>query len=115
VFIFAGAISVEDDYICLTAVSESGEAEAPFAARLSEFWTKMLREFPDEFEKVYAETIEFESKGNKQSRQYLCEEEVVSLVTEQMKLFGIDHEEVDLDDRWSKYEASPTEWWQIEH
>jgi hypothetical protein len=32
-----------------------------------------------------------------------------------MKLFGIDHEEVDLDDRWSKYEASPTEWWQIEH
>lgn len=103
------------EYVRLTTLSQPGETEEAFSARLSQFWTKMLREFPDDFEKVYAETIEFEAVGRSVSRQYLCEESAVETVVAEMKKSGIDHEEVDLDDRWTKYEASPTEWWQIEH
>lgn len=106
---------MEVEFLCLTVSSGAGESESAFAARLSEFWTKMLREFSDDFEKVYAETIEFETKGDKQTRQYLCEEDAIEQVVRQLKLANIDHDEIDPDDRWSKYEASPNEWWQIEH
>jgi hypothetical protein len=106
---------MEDEFLCITATSRDGENQADFSARLSQFWTHMLRGFPDDFERVYAETIEFEEDGDRFSRQYLCEECVVDLVLSEMKRAGIDHEEVDRDDRWSKYEATPTEWWQIEH
>ncbi len=106
---------MDDEFLCITVISKGDESSSEFAARLSEFWTKMLREFPDDFEKVYAETIEFEKRHDKQTRQYLCEEDAVEIVLREMKLADIAHDEVDLDDRWSKYEAAPTEWWQIEH
>jgi hypothetical protein len=106
---------LEDEFLCLTVVSQPGESESAFAARLSEFWTKMLREFPDDFEKVYAETIEFEEDKETLTRQYLCEESAIDVVTRELKKGGIDHQEIDPDDKWSKYEAAPTEWWQIEH
>lgn len=106
---------MDDEFVCLTALSRPKESEHDFSARLSEFWTSMLRAFPDEFEKVYAETIAFEKEGTLLKRQYLCEESAVELVLTEMRKAGLDHEPVDLDDRWSKYEASPTEWWQIEH
>lgn len=106
---------MDDEFLCLTVQSEPGEDESAFAARLSLFWTHMLRTFPDEFEGVYAETIEFESEEDCVTRQYLCLEPALDRVVEQLAAAGIKYADVDRDDRWSKYEASPSEWWQIEH
>src|SRR5204863_211846 len=57
-----------EDYVCVTVRSHPGEPEAEFAARLSRFWTHMLRNRPDEFERVYAETTQFERPGDRLSR-----------------------------------------------
>src|SRR5437867_3986510 len=44
-----------DEYLCLTLLAQAGESETDFKARLSAFWTRMLRERRSEFEQVYAE------------------------------------------------------------
>ena len=41
-----------DEYLCLTVLSRPSEPDAEFKARLSAFWTTMLRTRPDDFEKV---------------------------------------------------------------
>lgn len=99
----------------IVAVSRDGESRENFSARLSEFWTHMLREFKADFEKVYAETIEFEQVQERFQRDYLCQEDVVSLVVREMESARIDHQPVDFEDRWNKYEAIASEWMQIEH
>jgi isochorismate hydrolase len=106
---------VSDEYLCLTVQSRPGEAESDFKARLSQFWTGMLRNFPDQFEKVYAETVQFESDNTQLRRQYLFESSVANLLEEEMRKAGVDHEPIDRDDVYSKYEATPPEWMWIEH
>jgi len=102
-------------YLCLTVQSRPGEGVNDFKSRLSQFWTTMLREQPDAFEKVYAETVEFESAAGRLTRQYLFESEIADLLLAQLALAGIDHEELDEDDTYSKYEATPPDWMWIEH
>lgn len=104
------------DYLCLTVVSNPGEEPAAFSARLSQFWTRMLRERKTDFEKVYAETTEFEeAHGVRVSRQYLVEASVAGLLEQEFKTAGIEHEPIDRDEVFSKYEATPPEWMWIEH
>ena len=104
-----------DEYLCITVVSQPGEAQADFAARLSRFWTHMLRNHPDEFGKVYAETTAFGHQGESVTRQYLVEEGVVDLLEREFQAAGIGHEPIDRDDTYSKYEATPPDWMWIEH
>src|SRR6266516_7796729 len=76
----AGAVrmmTAMDDYLCITVTSRPGEPKADFAARLSHFWTHMLRTHKLEFEKVYAETTAFGTQGESVTRQYLVEADVV--------------------------------------
>jgi hypothetical protein len=105
-----------DEYLCLTVLSRSGETAAKFAARLSQFWTRMLRERPAEFEKVYAETTAFENEpGAVLSRKYLVAIEVADIFADEMIATGIGHLPVDHHETYSKYEATPPEWMQVEH
>jgi hypothetical protein len=104
-----------DDYVCITVVSAPGENEAAFAARLSRFWTHMLRNYKSDFEKVYAETTAFEEQGGCLSRQYLAQEKVVSLLERELQAAGLAFEPIDREEVFSKYEAVPPEWMQIEH
>jgi hypothetical protein len=104
-----------DDYLCITILSRPGETQEAFAGRLSAFWTHMLRDNKDDFEKVYAETTSFERHGEKWGRQYLMMQEVADLVEKELHAAGLDHEPIDHDDVYSKYEATPPEWMQIEH
>jgi hypothetical protein len=104
-----------DEFVCLTVRSAAGESEGEFSARLSRFWTHMLRTRKDDFEKVYAETTEFEPSGGRLTRKYAVREEVVGLLEEEMAKAGLEHEPVDLDERYSKYETVAPEWMQIEH
>lgn len=104
-----------EEFARIVAVSQDGESQESFSARLSEFWTHMLRDRKSDFEKVYAETIAFEHVAGCWQRQYLCQEDVVPVVLHEMQAAKIDHEPVDPDDRWNKYEAVRSEWMQIEH
>jgi hypothetical protein len=104
-----------DEYVCITVRSRSGEAQADFAARLSRFWTHLLRNRKPDFEKVYAETTSFEETEDGWSRQYLARLDVVDVVETELRTAGLDFEPIDRDELYSKYEAVPPEWMQIEH
>jgi hypothetical protein len=104
-----------DEYLCLTVLSKPAESRPDFAARLSQFWTHMLRTHPAEFEKVYAETTAFGSEGDRVSRQYLVEHTVVDLLEREFAAAGLEHESIDRDDVFSKFEAAPPDWMWIEH
>jgi hypothetical protein len=104
-----------DEFVCLTVRSAPGEAQADFSARLSRFWTHMLRTRPDDFEKVYAETTAFEPAGDRLARTYAVREEVVALLERELAAAGVEHDPVDRDEAYSKYEITAPDWMQIEH
>ncbi len=104
-----------DEYLCLTVLSRTGEAEAEFKTRLSEFWSAMLRAKPDEFEKVYAEAAKFEECDGRLGRRYLIESGVADGLSADLVRGGLEHLPLDSDDLYSKYEAAPPEWFWIEH
>jgi hypothetical protein len=104
-----------DEYLCLTLLSDAGEEQSAFALRLSRFWTQMLRTRRDDFAKVYAERTAFENDAGRWTRQYLVEESVLSLLERELGGAGIQFAAIDRDDVFSKYEATPPEWMQIEH
>jgi hypothetical protein len=104
-----------DEFVCITVLSQPGEGQAAFAARLSRFWTHMLRNFKSNFEQVYAETTEFEDQDGRWSRQYLAAAAVIDLLEQELRAAGLDLEPIDRDEVYSKYEAVPPEWMQIEH
>ena len=104
-----------DEYLCLTLLSRPAESQADFKARLSAFWTRMLREKPDDFEKVYAETVAFERQTDRLSRRYLVEAAAIDALTRELSAAGLDFAPIDPDDLYSKYEAAPPDWFWIEH
>ena len=104
-----------DDYVCITVLSKPAESEFDFGARLSRLWTLMLSGHKADFERVYAETTRFEPHGDRLTRKYLAQASVVPLLEAKLAAAGIEHEPIDPDDRYTKYEASPPEWMQIEH
>jgi hypothetical protein len=104
-----------DDYLCITVTSKPAEGQSDFAARLSRFWTHMLRTHPAEFARVYAETTAFGAADGKVTRQYLVEQAVAELREREFAAAGIGHEPIDRDDCYSKYEATPPDWMWIEH
>ena len=104
-----------EEYLCITVQSHPGESKDSFKTRLSTLWSSMLRQDEDRFEKVYAETAKFEEKDSRLTRQYLMEEGVVDEVERRLLEAGVDFSPIDREDRFSKYEAAPPEWMQIEH
>jgi len=104
-----------DDYLCITVVSRPGETQSDFAARLSQFWTHMLRHHKADFEKVYAETTAFGAQGGSVTRQYLVQAVVVDLLEREFAGAGIGHATIDREDAYSKFEATPPDWMWIEH
>lgn len=103
------------DHVCITVLSNPGESSPEFSARLSKFWTHMLRTRLDDFEKVYAETTEFEEQSDCLSRQYLAELSVADTLELELRAAGLSHSPIDRDDLYSKYEAVSPHWMQIEH
>lgn len=104
-----------DDYLCITVHSRPDEPAAAFSARLSAFWSGMLRHYPDDFERVYAETTKFEEHAGRLSRQYLAEAVVADMLEREFGAADLSFDPLDRMDLYSKYEASPPGWMQIEH
>ncbi len=103
------------EYVCLTLLAEAGETEAGFKSRLAVFWTHMLRNKPDDYERVYAEATRFGATGGHVSRQYMVEADASDVVTAEVAALGLAFVPVDPDDTYSKYEAASPDWCQIEH
>ncbi|HJZ56384.1 MAG TPA: hypothetical protein VKE74_15575 [Gemmataceae bacterium] len=104
-----------DEYLCVTLLARPGESETEFKARLTAFWTHMLRSRPDDYAKVYAEATAFGTAGGRVSRQYMVEAGVVGVLTNELSAAGVEYVPVDEDDTYSKYEAAPPDWFWIEH
>ena len=104
-----------DEYVSISVCSRAGETEDAFSARLSLFWTGMLRDHKEDFEKVYAETTEFEEHEGRLLRIYLAEDDVIDLLERSLSAGEIDYLPIDREDTYSKYEAVSPDWMQIEH
>jgi len=104
-----------DEFVCLTLLAEPDESEAAFRSRLTAFWTHMLRTRPDEYEQVYAEAKEYEETGGLVSKQYMIRPAVADVLAGELTAKGMAFAEIDLDDTYSKAEASSSEWFQIPH
>lgn len=103
------------EYLCITLVSEPGEGEAAFKARLAAFWTHMIRNRPDDYEKVYAEATAFGSDEGCVSRQYMVEAAALDAILKELTAKRVAHLTVDRDETYSKYEAVSPDWFQIDH
>src|SRR5258708_5438872 len=97
-----------DEYVCITVLSRPSEGQGEFAARLSRFWTQMLRQCKADFEKVYAETTVFEECENGWSRQYLAELDIVVLLESELNTAGNTFDAIYRHEGFSKEEAGPT-------
>jgi hypothetical protein len=104
-----------DEYLCLTFVGNAGEVEAAFKTRLTAFWTLLLRSQPDVYDAVFAESKAFGSEAGRVSRAYMIEASAVRAVREAATAAGLDVEEFDEDDVYTKYEASGSDWFQLAH
>lgn len=103
------------EYVCLTVLADPGEGESAFKARLTAFWTHMLRNKPDDYERVYAEASRFGVVEGCVSRQYMMEVDVATAVLAELMDSGIAFTPIDEDDTYTKYEATSPDWFQIEH
>lgn len=104
-----------EEFVAVEVLGKVGETEATFGQRLTAFWSEILREIPEEFEKVYAETIVFENEGDKPLRRYAIEADGVDIFVDKIRQGGFEVTPPSDDDVYTKYELPATEWWQIEH
>jgi hypothetical protein len=104
-----------DEYLCVTVKSHTGEGTDEFNKRLIGFWSHMIRDRPDEYADVYAETTRYEPVGNRLTRKYLVAVNVGDVIEAELAAAGIDFDPIDANDVYSKYEATPPEWFQIPH
>jgi hypothetical protein len=104
-----------DDFVCLTLLAKPGETASLFQSRLYAFWTHMLRNKPDDYERVYAEATEFESEQSRVSRRYMVQPDAIEVLQTELAAQEIAFLPVDMDDLYSKAEASSSEWFQLEH
>lgn len=103
------------EYILITVCSKKDESGNNFSQRLSLFWTQMLRQSPEEFEKVYAECSEFENHDATLSRKYAILPELAGPLKTKLLNEGLQVLDIDIDDFYSPYEITAPEWMQIEH
>lgn len=103
------------EYLCLTLLANAGEPEPAFKSRLTAFWSHLLRTEPDAYEALYAEATAFEVEGGRVSRRYMVEADAAEAVAEALRLGGVEVAPLDPDDTYTKYEASGSEWFQVEH
>lgn len=103
------------EYLCLTLVANAGESEPAFKSRLTAFWSHLLRTQPDAYEALYAEATAFETSGGRPSRGYMVEASAAEAVAAALLAGGVEALPLDPDDTYTKYEASGSEWFQVEH
>ncbi len=103
------------DYLCLTILANTGEAEAAFKARLTAFWSHLIRSAPDTYGAVFAEAKAFEATDGTMSRAYVVEAGAAEPLIAALTATGLTALPLDPDETYTKYEASGSDWFQIAH
>ena len=103
------------EYVCLTLLADPGETEASFTGRLTALWSRMLKTLPDEYARIYSEAVRFEREGDTVARRYMIDPAVLDTLPPLLVEQKIARLPVDIDDLYSKAEASSNEWFQLEH
>jgi hypothetical protein len=103
------------DYLCLTVLAHAGEAEPAFKARLTAFWSHLIRAAPDTYDAVFAEAKAFEAHAGRVSRAYMVEATAADALVAALQAAGIEALPLDPDDTYTKYEAGGSEWFQLAH
>ena len=103
------------EYLCLTLLANAGETEAAFKLRLTAFWSHLIRSAPDTYAAVFAEANAFDMSDGKVSRSYIVAASAAEAVASALTAHGLDALPLDADDTYTKYEASGSEWFQIDH
>ncbi|NBR05269.1 MAG: hypothetical protein EBT92_05810 [Planctomycetes bacterium] len=75
----------------------------------------MLRQSPEEFEKVYAESSEFENQAGVLKRKYAILPELTEFLKNKFLSERLNVLDIDIDDFYSPYELTAPDWMQIEH
>lgn len=104
-----------DDFVIVTVRSGPAEPADAFNKRLIAFWSGMVRAKKADYERVYAETSRFASDGDQLTRQYMVGSDVAAILVRELAAAGLLHDPIDPDDLYSKFEATPPEWFQIPH
>ena len=104
-----------EEFTRLTVCSRENEPQGEFNKRLIDFWTRVLRGWPEEYKRVYAETAQFEFQADRFARLYFVGCEICELIQRELSTSRIDFEPIDVADLYSKYEAASPEWFQIPH
>lgn len=104
-----------DEFLCVTILAHPGEAETDFKKRLIAFWSIMLRQYESSYEGVYAEATHFGQQDQRATRQYFVAVEVYPVVQQALEAHGFSIAAIDLEDTYSRYEATPPDWFQIDH
>ncbi len=104
-----------EEYCRLPVLSHPRESTGAFNKRLIEFWSFLLRTRPAEYARVCAEAAAVLPHGDRVGRDYLLERSAVEAVEAALTAAGLDFEPADRDDLFTKYEAAPPDWFQIEH
>ena len=66
-------------------------------------------------EAIAADGEYFEREGERLARKYLVEAGVAPVLESEFRVAAMDFAPIDPDDLYSKYEATPPEWFWIEH
>jgi hypothetical protein len=103
------------EYVRLTLLGRTGESEPGFKARLTAFWTHMLRTRPTDYERVFAEATRFEHCNGRVARQYLVDVDAANTLTAELLTHDLDFDPIDRDDTYTKYEATSPDWFQLDH
>jgi antirestriction protein len=106
---------IDDEYCCVTVKSHPTEGRESFNRRLIAFWSRMLREHKDTYVRVYAESSVLGSQGERVTRQYLVGRDVVATIERNMGEDGIEHDPIDANEVYSRFEATSPDWFQIPH
>jgi len=104
-----------EEYCSLTILSQPGEVQSDFNKRLIAFWTVMLRSRLNDYERVYAEATAVRTHGDRFGRDYLLEATAVDCVEAELIVAGLEYSPADRADLYTKYEATPPDWFQIDH
>lgn len=104
-----------DEYVTLRLISRPEEPADAFRRRLIDFWSHLLRRRPDDYAGVLAEAARAEATPEGHAREYLVSIAAVDVVVAELAAAGIDHAEVDRDEVFTKFEATPPDWFQIPH
>lgn len=104
-----------EDHICVVVRSKPNETSDEFKKRLIAFWSHVIRTRKDDYERVYAESAAPEADGSAWIRKYMVHVEVADMLEAELRSAGLQYDPIDRDDLYSKYEATPPEWFQIPH